>query len=170
MRSVVLEGERLVCAGYTHSRETGFLFVAEGKPTVWELVHNYYLPLPLVLPQPLQDLAGGLVQESVLLLDWLGQVAKIRPDPAGGFVAGSTAWGEEDTQCVGLVKLDTNLEIEWSDCYGIVGFFLSRLFADILAVKDCVFLCVVRCTATGALVSHADIPVSRNKSHHLNSM
>ena len=140
VRSVVLEGDRIVCAGYTHSIETGFLFVAEGRPTVWELVNNYS-SLPLVLPQPLQDLAGGLVQESLLPLDWLGQVAKIRPDPAGGFVAGSTAWGEEDNQCVGLVKLDTNLEIEWSDCYGRIS--LHIVLSIICRNSCCEGLCLL---------------------------
>jgi len=107
VRSVIMDGERIIGAGYTSCGEAGFLFVCdEGKPTVWEL-----------------DTAGNLVTEKVYSVDGAGQMAKIRKDTTG-FVMCSTAWGSlggEDVYVVALVKLKSNLDIDWTKTYGLAG-------------------------------------------------
>ena len=101
VRSCIMDGSEIVCAGYVNDFEPGFKFVAdEAKPAVWRL-----------------DSSGGLVTEKILNVEGLGQIAKIRSDPAGGFIACSTGWGVvggNDVYVVGLVKLSATLEVEWS--------------------------------------------------------
>merc|ERR1719433_1829136 len=97
VRSCIMDGSEIVCAGYVNDFEPGFKFVAdEAKPAVWRL-----------------DSSGGLVTEKILNVEGLGQIAKIRSDPAGGFIACSTGWGVvggNDVYVVGLVKLSASLE------------------------------------------------------------
>merc|ERR1719220_2567740 len=77
VRSCIMDGQEIVCVGYLAYAEPGFKFVAdEGRPAVWRL-----------------DSSGGLITENILTLEGVGQLAKIRADPAGGFVACSTGWG-----------------------------------------------------------------------------
>ena len=64
--------------------------------------------------------AGNLVKEKVLNIDGLGQGAKIRKDLTSGYIMTSTAWAEEG-QAVALVKLSNNLNVEWSQMYGMAG-------------------------------------------------
>ena len=79
----------------------GFVFVAdEGRPVVWRLNSN-----------------GDLITEKTLNIEGMGQVAKIRKDATSGFVACSTAWGVlggNDRFVMALVKLDSSLNVEWS--------------------------------------------------------
>merc|ERR1712241_745753 len=80
VRGVIVDGERIICTGYVHSPEPGFLFVADdSKPAVWEL-----------------DVDGNLVEEKLLDVEGLGQGAKIRKDGKSGYVLASTAWSEID--------------------------------------------------------------------------
>ena len=48
----------------------------------------------------------------------MGQVAKIRKDATGGFVLCSTGYfninGTEEVESVIVVKINSNLELEWS--------------------------------------------------------
>ena len=101
VRSCIMDGQDIVCVGYLAYAEPGFKFVAdEGRPAVWRL-----------------DSSGGLITENILTLEGVGQLAKIRADPAGGFVACSTGWGViggEDVNVVAVVKLSASLDIEWS--------------------------------------------------------
>jgi hypothetical protein len=107
VRSVIMDGERIIGAGYTSCGEAGFLFVCdEGKPTVWEL-----------------DTAGNLVTEKVFSVEGAGQMAKIRKDRTG-FVMCSTAWGTvggQEVNVAALVKLSSSLVIEWTKTYGLAG-------------------------------------------------
>merc|ERR1719400_1577281 len=108
VRSCIMDGQEIVCVGYLAYAEPGFKFVAdEGRPAVWRL-----------------DASGGLITEKILTLEGVGQLAKIRADPAGGFVACSTGWGVvggQDVNIVAVVKLSTSLDIEWSQTYGLAG-------------------------------------------------
>ena len=101
VRSCIMDGQEIVCVGYLAYAEPGFKFVAdEGRPAVWRL-----------------DSSGGLITENILTLEGVGQLAKIRADPAGGFVACSTGWGViggQDVNVVAVVKLSASLDIEWS--------------------------------------------------------
>ena len=107
VRSCIMDGQEIVCAGYVSSGQKGFLFVADdGKPAVWRL-----------------DSTGAVLSEKILSVEGLGQLAKIRADPAGGFVACSTGWsvvGGEDVNVVGVVKFSADLDIEWSQVQGTV--------------------------------------------------
>ena len=54
----------------------------------------------------------------------VGQAAKIRSDPAGGFVVATTGWGEvggEEVNVVVLVKLSAGLSSEWNHIDGMIG-------------------------------------------------
>jgi len=109
VRSCIMDGqEEIVCVGYLAYAEPGFKFVAdEGRPAVWRL-----------------DSSGALLTENILSVEGTGQLAKIRADPAGGFVACSTGWGViggQDVNVVAVVKLSTSLDIEWSQTYGLAG-------------------------------------------------
>ena len=122
VRSVIVKDGRVIGTGYTNGQEPGFLFVNdEGKMVVWEL-----------------DTAGNLVKEQVRCSRWpggpvvvlqvvqveAGQGAKIRSDPAGGFVAATTGWGEmggSEVNVVVLVKLSSSLALEWTKNYGMAG-------------------------------------------------
>ena len=108
VRSCIMDGSELVCAGYVKDTEPGFKFVAdEAQPAVWRL-----------------DASGNLVTENFLTVEGVGQLAKIRADPAGGFVACSTGWGAmggQDVNVVAVVKLSASLDVEWSQTYGQAG-------------------------------------------------
>ena len=101
VRSCIMDGREVVCAGYVASSQPGFLFVAdEARPAVWRL-----------------SSAGVLLSEKLLSVEGVGQLAKIRRDPQGGFIACSTGWGViggNDVNVVALVKLSASLEVEWS--------------------------------------------------------
>lgn len=107
VRSVIVDGGRIISTGYVKCPEAGFLFVCdEGIPTVWEL-----------------DTAGNLVTTKYLRVEGLGQGAKIRKDTTG-YVMTSTGWGEAGGQQVnhaGLVKLSSSLAVEWSKMFGMAG-------------------------------------------------
>ena len=83
----------------------GFVFVAdEGKPVVWRL-----------------NSSGDVVTEKTLSIEGMGQVAKIRKDDTSGFVLCSNAYaslGGADRNVMALVKLDTSLNVEWSQVRG----------------------------------------------------
>merc|ERR1719450_1872313 len=54
----------------------------------------------------------------------MGQLAKIRKDASSGFIACSTAWGSlggQDVNVVALVKLTNDLDMDWSQTYGLAG-------------------------------------------------
>merc|ERR1719499_1263180 len=125
VRSVIMDGDRIIGTGYTNCRETGFLFVADGaEPMVWELTKS-----------------GNLVKESVLNVEGLGQGAKIRKDTSG-FIVTSTAWaqiGGQDHEHVALIKLSSDLSVEWSKMYGVKG-GSSQVF-DMLVDRDGNYLC-----------------------------
>jgi len=120
VRSVIVKDGRVIGTGYTNGQEPGFLFVNdEGKMVVWEL-----------------DTAGNLVKEQVVQVE-AGQGAKIRSDPAGGFVAATTGWGEmggSEVNVVVLVKLSSSLALEWTKNYGMAG-GNSQMF-DLLVDND----------------------------------
>ena len=58
------------------------------------------------------------------LLAGMGQVAKIRKDATGGFVLCSTGYGNingtEEVESVIVVKINSNLELEWSQVRVVV--------------------------------------------------
>jgi len=106
VRSVVVDGEDLLCTGYTDAPDSGFQFVVdEGKAKVWKI-----------------STGGELKAETTLGVEELSQGAKIRVDGVnGGYVVTSTAWGVTgagETNVVVLVKLSRSLDIEWSKAYG----------------------------------------------------
>ena len=54
----------------------------------------------------------------------IGQLAKIRKDASNGFIACSTALevlGGQDVNVVALVKLTNDLDMDWSQTYGLAG-------------------------------------------------
>ena len=108
VRSVIMDGSRIICTGYINNSQAGFTFVAdEAKAVVWEL-----------------DVNGNLVKENILDGSVIPQGAKIRKVPSGGFVVASTTWGVEggqDVEVAGLVKFTNNLDIEWEQTYGMAG-------------------------------------------------
>jgi len=117
VRGLILDGDKIICTGYVDSSQPGYQFVADdSKAVVWELTKT-----------------GTLVKENVLNIDGLGQGAKIRKDLTSGYIMTSTAWGEEN-QAVALVKLSNNLNVEWSQMYGMAGGD-SQAF-DMLVDKD----------------------------------
>ena len=62
--------------------------------------------------------------EKALSVEGMGQVAKIRKDASTGFIACSTAWGSlggQDVNVVALVKLTNDLDMDWSQTYGLAG-------------------------------------------------
>ena len=107
VRSVIVDGSRIICTGYINFSTPGFVFVAdEAKAVVWEL-----------------DVNGNLVKENILASE-IPQGAKIRKVPSGGFVIASTAWGViggASVEVAGLVKLTNNLDLEWEQTYGMQG-------------------------------------------------
>ena len=107
VRSIIVDGSRIICTGYINFSTPGFVFVAdEAKAVVWEL-----------------DVNGNLVKENILASE-IPQGAKIRKVPSGGFVVASTAWGVvggQDVEVAGLVKFTNNLDIEWEQTYGMAG-------------------------------------------------
>ena len=108
VRSCIMDGQDVVCVGYAASAQAGFLFVADdGVPAVWRL-----------------SSAGVLLSEKLLSVEGVGQLAKIRRDPQGGFIACSTGWGViggNDVNVVALVKLSASLEVEWSKVVRVAG-------------------------------------------------
>jgi len=108
VRSCIMDGQDIVCAGYVNYEATGFIFVAdEGTPAVWRL-----------------DSSGNVVTEKTLAVEGMGQLAKIRKDASSGFIACSTAWGVmggQDVNVVALVKLTSGLDKDWSATYGLAG-------------------------------------------------
>jgi len=121
VRGVIVDGGRIICTGYVKNGIPGYQFVADdGAPAVWEL-----------------DTDGNLVKEKVLSIDGLGQGAKIRKDLSSGYVMASTGWGElggEEANVVIVVKLTSNLDVEWNKMYGKSGGH-SQMF-DLLVDKD----------------------------------
>jgi len=108
VRSVIMDGSRIICTGYINYGQAGFTFVAdEAKAVVWEL-----------------DVNGNLVKENILDGSVIPQGAKIRKVPSGGFVVASTSWGVvggQDVEVAGLVKFTNNLDVEWEQTYGMAG-------------------------------------------------
>merc|ERR550517_910527 len=109
VRSCIMDGQEIVCAGYVREQSGGFKFVADGgSPAVWRL-----------------DSSGNLLAEKILTVDGMGQVAKIRKDATSGFVLCSTGYGTvdgtEDVESVIVVKISSALEVEWFQAYGKVG-------------------------------------------------
>ena len=80
------------------------MFVAdEGVPVVWRLTST-----------------GEVTTERSLSISGMGQVAKIRSDATSGFILCSTAYaslGGVDRNVMALVKLDTSLNVEWSQVW-----------------------------------------------------
>jgi len=120
VRSVIVDGGRIICTGYVNDGQAGFLFVAdEATPAVWEL-----------------DTSGNLVTEKLLSVDGLGQGAKIRKDTTG-YIMTSTAWAEisrQERNHAALVKLSDSLDVEWSKMFGMAG-GESQVF-DMLVDKE----------------------------------
>ena len=57
-----------------------------------------------------------MLTETLLTVEGAGQLAKIRKDPSGGFIACTTGWGElggADVNVVILVKFSATLAKEW---------------------------------------------------------
>ena len=108
VRGIIIDGQRVICTGYVDSPEPGYLFVADdSRPVVWEL-----------------DIDGNLVKEKLLNVEGLPQGAKIRKDASSGYVLASTGWGEidgDEVNVVILVKLSDQLNVEWSEMYGMAG-------------------------------------------------
>jgi len=108
VRSCIMDGQDIVCAGYVNYEAWGFIFVAdEGTPAVWRL-----------------DSSGNVVTEKTIAVEGMGQLAKIRKDASSGFIACSTAWGVmggQDVNVVALVKLTSGLDKDWSATYGLAG-------------------------------------------------
>merc|ERR1711868_174033 len=70
------------------------------------------------------DSDGNLLTENFLEVEGLGQLAKVRKDASSGFIACSTAWGTlggQDVNVVALVKLTNDLDMDWSQTYGLAG-------------------------------------------------
>ena len=101
VRSCIMDNTDIVCVGYVQYSTTGFVFVAdEAKPAVWRLDSN-----------------GNLLNETLVTVEGMGQLAKIRKDSSSGFIACSTAWGAlggTDVNVVALVKFSDSLSKEWS--------------------------------------------------------
>merc|ERR1711892_581165 len=120
VRSVIMDGARIISTGYVKCPEAGFLFICEeGIPTVWEL-----------------DTAGNLVTEKFLSIDGLGQGAKIRKDTTG-YVMTSTGYAEiggQELNHGALVKLSSSLTVEWSKFFGMAGG--STQVFDMLVDRD----------------------------------
>jgi len=108
VRGLIVDGDKIVCTGYVDFAVPGFLFVADGtKAAVWELTKT-----------------GNLVKENILSIGGLGQGAKIRKDLSSGYIMTSTAWsqfGGQELNAVALVKLSKDLNVEWSQMYGMAG-------------------------------------------------
>ena len=107
VRSLIVDGGRVICTGYVNYGQAGFVFVAdEATPAVWEL-----------------DTSGNLVTENLLSVAGLGQGAKIRKDTTG-YIMTSTAWkeiGGQELNHAALVKLSDSLDVEWSKMFGMAG-------------------------------------------------
>jgi len=121
VRGVIVDGERIICTGYVHSPEGGFLFVADdAQAAVWEL-----------------DKSGNMVSEMNMGSDMMPQGAKIRKDLSSGYVVSSTAWDEihgEEVNVIAVAKLTNDLEVEWSKKFGLAG-GNTQMF-DILVDND----------------------------------
>jgi len=121
VRGVIVDGERIICTGYVHSPEGGFLFVADdAQAAVWEL-----------------DKSGKMVSEMNMGSDMMPQGAKIRKDLSSGYVVSSTAWDEiqgEEVNVIAVAKLTNDLEVEWSKKFGLAG-GNTQMF-DILVDND----------------------------------
>merc|ERR1739844_89683 len=108
VRGVIVDGERIICTGYVHSPEGGFLFVADdAQAAVWEL-----------------DKSGKMVSEMNMGSDMMPQGAKIRKDLSSGYVVSSTAWDEiqgDEVNVIAVAKLTNDLEVEWSKKFGLSG-------------------------------------------------
>ena len=62
--------------------------------------------------------------EKILSIEGLGQGAKIRKDLSSGYIMTSTAWSEvggREVNAVALVKLSSELDVEWSKMYSEAG-------------------------------------------------
>ena len=120
VRSLKVDGGRIICTGYVNYGQAGFVFVAdEATPAVWEL-----------------DTSGNLVTENLLSVAGLGQGAKIRKDTTG-YIMTSTAWkeiGGQELNHAALVKLSDSLDVEWSKMFGMAGGH-SQVF-DMLVDKE----------------------------------
>jgi len=120
VRSVIVDGGRIICTGYVNYGQAGFVFVAdEATPAVWEL-----------------DTSGNLVTEKLLSVAGMGQGAKIRKDTTG-YILTSTAWNEiggQELNHAALVKLSDSLDVEWSKMFGMAG-GQSQVF-DMLVDKE----------------------------------
>jgi len=106
IRGILLDGDTLVATGYTDGFEGGCLFINdEGTAMLWTF-----------------DLEGNVKQSKAIDIDTMAQGARIRADPVnGGYVVASTAWSDrcpDDDQNIRIVKLDSNLEVEWTEEYG----------------------------------------------------
>jgi len=110
IRSVILDGETLVATGYVGNAMGGFVFIAEdgSEAVTWRF-----------------DMAGNLLASETLRATddhEITQGAKIKADPVqGGFVVATTVWSTGDQQQTMVVKLDSNLKVEWTKDYGLAS-------------------------------------------------
>ena len=108
VRGLIVDGDKIICTGYVDDVIPGFTFFADGsKAAVWQLTKM-----------------GNLVKENILNIGGLGQGAKIRKDKTSGYIMTSTAWsqfGGQELNAVALVKLSNDLNVEWSQMYGMAG-------------------------------------------------
>ena len=115
VRGVLVDGERVIGTGYVNCPEPGFQFVADdGKAVVWELDMDGNLVAERLISEEVEE-EGGVA---------LGQGAKIRRARDGGYVVGSTGWGEvggDELNVVVVVKMSAGLEVEWSRSFGLEG-------------------------------------------------
>lgn len=106
IRGLVVDGDYLVATGYIGNNEPGFLFIADGdnaRAIAWKF-----------------DLQGTLVATQLLGVGGMSQGAKIRVDKThGGYVVVGSRWNDNDDQQCVLVKLDSNLSVEWNKDYGL---------------------------------------------------
>jgi len=104
IRGVVLDGASLVATGFVGNNEGGFLFIADGdnaKAMAWKF-----------------DLSGNLETTTALGVDGMQQGAKIRVDPVnGGYAIAGSVWMDDQQGIV--VKLNSDLSVEWSQDYGL---------------------------------------------------
>jgi len=121
IRGLALKGQTVVGTGYANNADPGFIFIADSDAAtamVWQF-----------------DTEGALLQTKTLNVNGMKQGAKIRVDPVnGGYVIGSSAWDASDDQQTVVVKLDDNLNTEWSEMYGL-STGLDQCF-DILVDRD----------------------------------
>jgi len=145
VRSVITDSRggqlSLAATGYLDCPEKGFLFVAdESKPVVWKL----------------NPADGSVLKTNVMSIEGLPQGAKIRRDlKTSGYVVASTGFGNlpggGEDNVVFLVKVSSDMALEWSQYYGQAG-GASQCF-DILVDNDGNYLLGGHTTAGNGVVN-----------------